>query len=132
MRGVTVMKNPRPYRRRNLPKELEERNRSLEKLQELVSRATAHLAVQNSADIGIECFQTQEVAVWLSQNSPEFSQLPDLGRNALVWAIRQCGWKKKTRRPMYGVPMALWVRVDSVNEPGRARVHSSDAEWVKP
>ena len=60
------MKNPRPYRRRNLPKELEERNRTLEKLQELVLRATASVAVQNSLDIGIECFQTQEVAGWLS------------------------------------------------------------------
>ena len=126
------MNNPRPYRRRNLPKELEERNRSLEKLQELVSRATASVAGQNSVDVGIEGFQTQEVAAWLSQNSPEFSLLPDLGRNALVGAIRQCGWKKKTRRPMYGVPMALWVRVDSTNEPGRARVDSLDAEWVKP
>ncbi len=126
------MKISRPYRRRNLPKELEERNRTLEKLQELVSRATAFVGVQNSLEIGIECFQTQEVAVWLSQNSPEFSLLPDLGRNALVWAIRKCGWKKKTRRPMYGLPMALWVREDSVKEPARARVHSSGSDQVEP
>jgi len=95
---------------RSLRQVLEDRKVFEQKLVELTAPAATAVATQFAEMYGLEAFQTTDVMVWLNLNSQEFSCLPYLGRNALVRAIRQNGWRKKTLRPVYGVAMHVWVR----------------------
>lgn len=96
--------------KRSLKQVLEDRKGYEQKLVELTAPAAAAVATQYAEIYGLEAFQTTDVLVWLNLNCKDFSRLPYLGRSALVRAIRQNGWRKKTLRPVYGVAMHVWVR----------------------
>lgn len=99
---------------RSLRQVLEDRKVIEQKLVELSAPAAVAVAAQFAELYGLEAFQTTDVLVWLTQNSQDFNRLPYLGRSALVRAIRQNGWRKKTLRPVYGVAMHVWVRDELV------------------
>ena len=102
--------NPRrSYTKRNLSKILQDQIQLREELVDLVDKAATSIAKYNAETYGLECFQTRDVAAWVNQH-PDRWKWSELGRNAIVQAIRQNGWTAKKLRPVYGLPMLLWVR----------------------